>query len=129
MTPRSLMSDSLRDLPDDDQMWTSPGSKMNVSPLLHRGGGGGNKYGGRAVGIDPGLGVPTLPRAPTDPVAESGEEEYQTTPDSFPSMLESTFRDVRTNNSSTVEAKEVEVYSRGSIQSKGANFSQSHHCC
>lgn len=119
MTPRSLMSDSLRDLPGDE-LWTGATmTKMTVSPLLDRS--RDALYNRSNAAINPNLAVPSVPQAPaiaSNSIASKSHDERQRKSGPAVSLLGRTFHDVRTNNSATVEAKEAELYSRGSIQSK-----------
>lgn len=120
MTPRSLMSDSLQDLPGDDGSWASPGAKfsMTVSPI-QRSGDTTSQYQRRDPNLDPRLAVPRMPRVPanaTGTPANSGANNTEKL-DMVSAWLERVFDDVRNNNSSAEEAKQSELYSRGSILS------------
>ena len=123
MTPRSLMSDSIRDLPGDD-LWTSPVAKMTISPFHQRGAAKGHERQ-RDPKVDPLLMVPTMSRNPTasNSRAFPAQDLSSASPSPDLSKLDSVFRDVQMGSDSAVGAKEAEIYSRGSILSK------SKECC
>lgn len=121
MTPRSLLSDSLRDLPD----WTSPspGTKMTVSPI-HR---SRHQHAQQNLSLDPLLAVPTMAKseAEVDTMKSNmGTKVPRKMQDSaFPRTLDSAldrvFSSVQLSSNSIVESKEAELYDRSSHVSKG----------
>ena len=107
MTPHSV-SDSFRDLPGDD-LWTSPGTKISGSPF-HRKVAAAQSY--------PSLMVPTMTRPGKNLHIATAQDQRSLALDPNLSKLESVFRDLQMGGAEAVEAKESEMYSRGSIVSK-----------
>jgi len=115
MTPRSMLSDSIRDLPGDD-LWTSPGTKMMSTPS-HPENSRANQQRERDSNFDPLL----LPAMSKD------KREVPSYADI--SKLDCVLRDVQIGISATVEAKEAEIYSRAPIMLKSESIKSCLACC
>lgn len=112
LSPRSHMSDSVRDLPGDD-FWTSPGRKMTVSPIHEE---------RRALDLESeALRMPDIPSSKSrnqDPLLAPAEGGSQLPP-ALLTMVEEAHGQIRANQSATIDAKESEVYVRKDYIAKG----------
>ncbi|CAB9515798.1 magnesium transporter [Seminavis robusta] len=148
MTPRSLLSDSLHDLPGDD-LWTSPSAKMSVSPINRRNHNSANLNTLQSTTIDR-LMVPNMSQPTTDSskaLRSPPPTGMKETEAKFPtevvdgtgtgtgtgmvlvllvlygtgtglSHLEDALSHVQLNRNSVVETKHIEAYCRRSTLSK-----------
>lgn len=105
MTPHSIFSDSIRDLPGEDG-WTSPDIKMSVSPFRQ------TKIGQKDPTLDPKLRLPNMSQGQTPSIQRASSDGTDL------SKLDCVFRDLQMSSDSTVQGKESEIYCRGSILTK-----------
>ena len=115
LSPRSHLSDSIRDLPGDE-LWNSPGRKMIVSPMPYPQGRDTQKAAARSLQI-PNM-EPDSKLQQQKPLLTLTEEESPLSL-SMLANVKSAFGELRTNLNSTVNVKESEVYIRSDLMSKG----------
>jgi hypothetical protein len=120
MSPRSLLSDSIRDLPGDD-FWTSPGRKISVSPI-HQGRPIASPRYQRDPKLDPLMVPPMAPSGmrPQQPLMQMPSlEEDPPVPQALLSQIKDSFGEVLASKIAAVEAKESEIYCREALICKG----------